>query len=125
MGGSEVELVRLGYELFAGGDIDGIADRVAPDVEWREPDELPDAQVLHGREEVRRHLAGLLRTWERFHIELEDVSEPGEGQVLAQVRVVARGKRSGAEVNSRAAHLWTLRDGLATRVQIYGAASEG
>jgi len=119
VGVPELELVRLGYEMFEARGLDGIVERLDPDIEWHEPEDLPDSPVMHGRDEARRHLEALLRNWERFSIELEALSEPAEGQVLAEVRVVARGRASGAEVDTRHEHLWTLRAGRATRVQIY------
>jgi uncharacterized protein len=114
-----VGLVEQGYRLFAAGDIEGVLARTAPDIEWREPDNAPDGGVYHGQEEVRRHLEALHRAWDDFRIDVEELFElPGE-QVLADVVVSGRGRTSGAEVVARLAHLWTIRDGLGAKMEVF------
>jgi ketosteroid isomerase-like protein len=53
-----------------------------------------------------------------FAIELLDVEELA-GHVLASMRQHGRGKASGAEVDNRFTHVWTLRDGRAIRLQSF------
>jgi ketosteroid isomerase-like protein len=70
--------------------------------------------------------AGALLEWldegddafDDFTIELLEVEELG-GHVLASMRQRGRGKASGAEVGHRFTHVWTLRDGRATRLQSF------
>ncbi len=114
-----VELVELGYRLFAAGDIEGVVSRTAPDIEWREPDSAPDGGVYRGHEEVRRHLEALHRAWDDFRIDVEELFELPDDQVLAYVVVSGRGRTSGAEVLARIAHLWTIRDGRGTRMEVF------
>jgi ketosteroid isomerase-like protein len=53
-----------------------------------------------------------------FTIELLEVEELA-GQVLASMRQRGRGKASGAEVDHCFTHVWTVRDGRATRLQSF------
>jgi ketosteroid isomerase-like protein len=53
-----------------------------------------------------------------FSVELLEVEELGE-HVVASMRQRGRGKASGAEVDDRITHVWTLRDGRATRLQSF------
>jgi ketosteroid isomerase-like protein len=53
-----------------------------------------------------------------FSVELLEVEEL-DGHVLATMRQRGRGKASGAEVDHRFTHVWTLRDGRATRMQSF------
>jgi ketosteroid isomerase-like protein len=53
-----------------------------------------------------------------FTVELIEVEELG-GHVLASMRQRGRGKASGAEVDHRFTHVWTLRDGRATKLQSF------
>jgi ketosteroid isomerase-like protein len=53
-----------------------------------------------------------------FTIELLDVEELG-GHVMASMRQRGRGKASGAEVDNHFTHVWTLRDGRATRLESF------
>ena len=53
-----------------------------------------------------------------FTVELLEVKELA-GHVVASMRQRGRGKASGAEVDHRFAHVWTLRDGRAIRLQSF------
>jgi ketosteroid isomerase-like protein len=53
-----------------------------------------------------------------FTVELLEV-EDLDGHVVASMRQRGRGKASGAEVDHRFTHVWTLRDGRATRLQSF------
>jgi ketosteroid isomerase-like protein len=53
-----------------------------------------------------------------FSVELLDVEERA-GHVVALLRQRGRGKASGAEVDHRFTHVWTLRDGRAIRLQSF------
>ena len=53
-----------------------------------------------------------------FTVELLAVEELG-GHVVASMRQRGRGKASGAEVDHRFTHVWTLRDGRAIRMQSF------
>jgi ketosteroid isomerase-like protein len=48
-------------------------------------------------------------------LEVEDVA----GHVVASIRQRGRGKASGAEVDHRFTHVWSLRDGRAIRLQSF------
>ena len=51
-----------------------------------------------------------------FEIELEEVHERGD-TVVAVIRQRGEGMQSGAEVEIRIAHLWTISDGKLTRLE--------
>jgi ketosteroid isomerase-like protein len=53
-----------------------------------------------------------------FPVELLDVEELA-GHVVASMRQRGRGKASGADVDHRFTHVWTLRDGRAIRLQSF------
>jgi ketosteroid isomerase-like protein len=53
-----------------------------------------------------------------FTVELLEVEELA-GHVLASMRQRGRGKASGADVDHRFTHVWTLRDGRAIRLQSF------
>jgi uncharacterized protein len=53
-----------------------------------------------------------------FTVELLGVEELG-GHLLASLRQRGRGRASGAEVDHRFTHVWTLQDGRAIRMQSF------
>jgi ketosteroid isomerase-like protein len=53
-----------------------------------------------------------------FTVDLLEVEEIGE-HVVVSMRQRGRGKASGAEVEDRITHVWTVRDGRAARLQSF------
>jgi ketosteroid isomerase-like protein len=53
-----------------------------------------------------------------FTVDLLEVEEIGE-HVVVSMRQRGRGKASGAEVEDRITHVWTVRDGRAVRLQSF------
>jgi uncharacterized protein len=114
----EVETVRGSYEALNRGDIDATMEVLAPDAEWHESTALPGAGTFRGREAVRRFLEEFLESWEELHQEVEEVVVEGDRAAL-MIHLTARGRESGAEVDARYAHVWTVRDGTGVRVDAY------
>jgi ketosteroid isomerase-like protein len=56
--------------------------------------------------------------FDNFTVDLLDVEEL-DGHVVVSMRQRGRGKASGADVDDRITHVWTLRDGQATRLQSF------
>jgi ketosteroid isomerase-like protein len=118
MGRSELETVRGGYEAFNRGDIDWMVEHMDRDISWEDAAKVPDARTYRGVDEVRRYLESFFRHWDEIRYEVEDVRE-GPNGIVAFVRLVARGRTSGAEVDAKMVHLHQLRDGLGVRVRVY------
>ena len=50
MSAENVETVRTAYEAFTRGDLGGVAEYFAEDVEWESPDSLPNGGLVSGRD---------------------------------------------------------------------------
>ena len=81
---------------------------------------MPEPRVYYGHGGVRRQQEAFTDAWESFRIEPERFEQAGD-QLVVVVRFWGRGKASGAEVEARLAHVWTLRDGKAIRFEIYAS----
>lgn len=93
-------------------------------VEVRIPDAYPEgAQVFRGREGLTRWVASTKEIWDEWRFEPERFLDAGE-QVVAFVRVLARGGSSGVTLDRKTAHVWTLRDRRVTRCEVYLDRSE-
>lgn len=117
-----VEAVRESYEtpgaLFATW-----AGRMAPDVEFDFTAAFLDGPVIRGIEELRR-----LRDegpWEKLSYEPERFVDIDDERVLVLVTVHATGRGSGITVELRAAHEFTIRDGLLVRYKMYANRDDG
>ncbi len=68
-------------------------------------------------------MGSLLEPFEEFEIELEEVHERGDTAV-AVIRQRGKGLSSGAEIEIRIAHLWTVADGKLTRLEEFARAGD-
>ena len=119
MSRENVEAVRRGYEAFASGEVD--FDFLDPEIDWHGPREFPDlAEPHHGHDGVRRYMEKLTEALDDYTMIAEEFVEVGPDKVLVFAREGGRGKGSRAPVQTnQTAHLWTLRDGKAVRMQSY------
>jgi ketosteroid isomerase-like protein len=115
---TEVARLKAAYAALGEGDQSAALAMLAPDCEWRESAELPGVETVRGREAIGDFLADFLDPWERFHQVIEDVVVRGD-RVGLTIHMTAVGRASGVELDTRYAHVWTMRDGLGARVDAY------
>jgi ketosteroid isomerase-like protein len=114
---TETEKLEALYAEWARGDYTR-SDIFDPEVEM---DGFGMGEPLRasGREAVASTLGDWLSAWERpLVIELDELIPRGQ-RVLALVRWRGKGKGSGVEMEAGGAHLWTFRDGLIVRFDVY------
>jgi ketosteroid isomerase-like protein len=94
---------------------------IDPEIEWLGPREFPDlAEPHYGHEGVTRYIAKVAEVLEDYRMEPERFIDAGDERVVVFSREGGRGKGSGAEVQTHlTAHLWTLDEGKAVRMQSY------
>jgi uncharacterized protein len=111
-----VEIARAAYEAFNRGDIDGILDLCAPDIEWEDTGGPSlDTSAITGKRAVRAYFESGLEPWDWVRREPEEIIDLGGDRVLVLFRTVARGKKSGVEVDARAGDLVTFKEGRVVR----------
>ncbi len=120
MSQENVEIVRRGYERWQELGRPTI-EFLDPEIEWHGPREFPDLAEPHfGHDGVARYLAKVNEAFDDYRMVPEEFIDAGDDQVLVFSREGGRGKGSGAPVQTNpTAHLWTLRDGKAIRMQSY------
>jgi ketosteroid isomerase-like protein len=88
-------------------------------VEVRMPSDYPEGeQLLRGRNGMARLLDMLRDSWTEFRFEPERFIDAGQ-QVIVFIRVAARGGASGLTAEQRTAHLWGVRNGRLSSIQIF------
>ena len=113
-----VDKLTDAYAALDRGNENAALAMLAPDCVWCESAELPGADALNGRDAVAAFLREFLESWETFEQEIEDVVVEGSRIGLA-IHLTAVGRASGVELDTRYAHVWTMRDGLGARVDAY------
>jgi len=115
---TEVARLKDAYTALGEGDESPALAMLAPDCEWRESAELPGVDAVRGRDEIARFLREFLEPWERFEQVIDEVVAHGD-RIGLVIHVTAVGRSSGVELDTRYAHVWTMRDGLGVRVDAY------
>ena len=125
MSQANLEIVRRGYERWAELGSPDLAF-LDPEIEWRGPREFPDLAEPHfGHEGVARYIAKVNEAFDDYQMNPEEFIDAGADRVLVFSREGGRGRGSGAEVQTHpTAHLWTLRDGKAIRMESYWERSD-
>jgi ketosteroid isomerase-like protein len=115
------ELLRPVYEEWGRGNWSPRFEVYAAEFEWGWSDEFPGLEGVSRDPESRsRRLREWLSPWEDWRCKAEEFVTSGEF-VVALTRYTGRGKESGAAVNAQGAHLWTMRDGKAVRLEVFSS----
>jgi ketosteroid isomerase-like protein len=117
MSQQNVEIVRRLHDAYARGDLEAVLAALDPEIEVHDHD-LPDSASYRGLEGVRQWQADWGSSWEDWGWDAEEFIEAGE-RVVAVLRVHAKGRRSGIDVEQLNAAVWTLRDGKCVRLDYY------
>ncbi len=118
MSQADIETLRLGYEAFSQGDWD-VATRLAhPEFELQTADRAVNPGTYRGAEAARRFFEDLFEPFEEVIIEPEEFYERGD-QIVVFLVARFRPTGSGAFVENRIGHLWTMREGKFARLAIF------
>jgi ketosteroid isomerase-like protein len=116
-----IAIARRGYELLAARDLDGVLELIDPEVELEihtgRPD-LPESERLYGHAGFRENLMGLMEVFEDVEVTPEEFIEVGD-QLVVPIFTAGHGRTSGIRVENRVTHVWTIRDGKATRFRVF------
>ena len=126
MSQENVEIVRRRYEhLVATGEHFTETEITAPDFVWDMSKfrGWPEQQIYEGVEEARGFLRNWIATWDDWELEVEALHDAGD-KVVAIVRQRGRSKTSGLLVDMAFGQVWTMRDGKATRMEMYADPAE-
>ena len=125
MSRENVELVRRAYDAWNARDFEAAAQLLSPDIEWRLPPNLPDTETWRSRAEVERGLETFMESWEELRADVRELLDAGD-QVVALVQFQGRSAVTGLALEGVGvdAAVWTLRDGKAVKVEMYGGTRE-
>lgn len=112
------ENVRILREMYGRRTVAEAAELMHPAAEMRQPSALPDTDEYHGRDELVRGTRRWLEEWKEFRFVPEEVVDLGE-RALLRVRLSGRGKTSGIDLEQTVFHLWTFRDGMPWRCEVF------
>jgi ketosteroid isomerase-like protein len=120
MSQENVEVVRLATDAMAQRGLDGLAEYLADDIDYRAAEgAIDDPGPMHGKDAVRAYAQDWLDTFDDSRIEALELIDAGEDKVIAVTRGSGRAKLSGVETDLTYAVLYTIRDGKIARGREY------
>ena len=124
MSRENVEVVRRGFEHFrvTGGPLPEI---LAPGFVWDMSTfrGWPESPTYDGADGSQRFLRDWMSAFDDWRIEVESIHDAGE-HVVALCRQTGRSKVTGTPVDMSLGLVFTFRDGLQTRMQMYADPEE-
>jgi len=127
MSQENVDLVRRGYEMYAGGDFESVARLFSGEAEMPDSGGLgvagTAAGTAYGPEGFLQANNEALEAFEDYRVEAERFIDAGEAVVVA-VRISGQGRGSGAKLEMGLAHLWVVRDGKVVRGEVHRTTEE-
>jgi uncharacterized protein len=109
-----IAVVRRLYE--ARGNPEIIRQVLAPDVRWEVVEGFPHSGVYLGLDGVFDFFTRLFAEFEDWHTEPSEFFET-DNHVIGIGTYSARARATGRTFRARFAHVWTMRDGVITRLQ--------
>jgi len=120
---SNTEVVEGLFDAYLRGDERAMLEPISPDITVTQfPDQL-DARTYHGRDGIRQAMSDWIGTWDEFTIDLIRAAEI-DGRVLAIALQRGKGKASGAPMESEVAFVFSFRDGMVVRWQMFRSEAE-
>lgn len=110
----DVSLLRSVYQAFNRREFEGVLRMMRADVDW--PNALQGTR-LHGRDAVREYWRRQLETLDPT-VELEAFTSEPDGRIAATVHQVVRDKSGKLVVDQMVEHVYTIRDGFISSMEI-------
>lgn len=123
MSQENLRVVQAAFEAYFRDDERGLLDLVAPDVLITQFPEQVDVRDYRGHEGFRQVMADWTGSWDDWSIEILSAREVGD-LVLATARQRGTGRGSGAPMQADATFVFTVRNGLITRWQMFSSEEE-
>jgi len=115
---SNLEILKKGYQFFSEGNIEGVLELFHPEIEWNECKGFPyikgDGISIGPQAVVQDVLSQIPIHYDGFTIDIQDLFESGD-RVVMEGFYVGTWKATGKSFKANATHIWTVKDGLATR----------
>jgi ketosteroid isomerase-like protein len=118
MSRADIETLCVAYEAVSRGDWDAATRDAHPELELQTADRVVSPGTYRGVKEVRQFFEDLFEPFEEVVVEPEEFFERGD-QIAVFVVTRLRPTGSTAVLENRIGHLWTMREGRATRLEVF------
>jgi ketosteroid isomerase-like protein len=106
------------FDAWNDGNVDRMIEFWWDDATWEDAPEMPDRQIVRGRENVEARLREVIELMGEMEIEVVELEELGD-EILGSVQVRAVGSASGISLDAPACHLIRFEGGRVRRYRIF------
>ena len=118
------ETVRRANAAFNSGDIECILGLMHPDIETAVGPELSaEPDTYRGHDGIRRYFDSFEDAMDEIRFHQEGFRE-ADGSVIVAVRLTAKGRFTGIQVEQHLGQVWTVRHGKAIQIRSYVSYTE-
>lgn len=119
MAAEDIDGLREAFDAFERGDTAAAYARLSPDFELYDHVILEDTSGMRGPEALAANIGTLLEAFEHVSYEILEAIDL-DGRVLVRVEATAHSARDGGlDTRIEVGQLWTVRDGLARKLEIF------
>jgi ketosteroid isomerase-like protein len=118
MAAENAEVVRRMSAAFEERDFETLLTFLDPEVEVTEWPEVLDSRTYRGHDGLFAAVESWAEAWEWIHTEIHEIVENGD-RVLVRGRTRGKGRGSEVELEMDTFHVYTFRDGKATRITFF------
>jgi uncharacterized protein len=119
----DVAALRAVYEKWAQGDF-WTPEIFDPQVQIIWTEDFPDLDATTGLDGMASGIKAYLSAWTDARMAPEDFQVVGDS-ILVTIRLSATGRTTGITFEDRRAHIWTMRNGKAVRLEGYVTVEAG
>jgi ketosteroid isomerase-like protein len=114
----DIKTLEKAYAAFGKGDIDTVLAAMDSRISWNEPATLPwgAGRTTGSKAVATKVFAEVMKLVPDFKVKVESFESAGD-TILARGTFTGTGK--GGKFKAPFAHVWTMRDGKATKFQNY------
>jgi ketosteroid isomerase-like protein len=118
------EIVRRGFEALSEGGVEALLPFIHPEFEVTTPPQFAaEPDTYRGHEGIRRYFDSFYDAMDEVRFEAGEFRD-AQGRVIVPTKLIARGRTTGIETQQDVVLVWSLRDGLAIRVEVYATLEE-
>ena len=124
MASENLEIVKRGFDAFNERGIEGIIPLIHSDFEATTPPSLAtEPDTYRGPDGIRRWFDSFYEVMEEIRWDAHVFHDAGD-RVIIEFTLRARGKTTGLDFGQDAVMVWEIRDGMASRLDLFQSLDE-
>jgi ketosteroid isomerase-like protein len=121
---TDVDRLRVAFDALSRGDLEAAGDLVSTDFVIDDHTVPEDTTGPRGQQALVELFGRLREAFGDYRVELLDLTDLGDGRVLAIIRTSGIGRGSQIEMEGDVGEVFVIRDGFAVRADIYPSPAE-